>query len=157
MIIVAVNSITMAQAQLTEDDFPCNEFVMWHKRECLFIEGHCLILNKIHKKKNDGIETSYFYCQRRVELGCRKSARAVRGEGGKYQLVGYSGLHCPDCVPSSAYLAVRKVRAAIKARVLADPTERAGRVYASEVNKVRDELGKLVSNITREINVFCNR
>ena len=52
---------------------------------------------------------------------------------------------------------MRKVRAAIKARVLADPTERAGRVYASEVNKVRDELGKLVSNITREINVFCNR
>ena len=57
-------------------------------------------------------------------------------------LVKYSGLHCPDCVPSSAYLAVRKVRAAIKARVLADPTEKASQAYTSEVNRVRDELSK---------------
>ena len=122
--------------------FPEHEFVVWLRRECLFIEGHCLILNKVHKKKNDGVVSYYFYCQRRSVLGCRKSGIAIKKEDGTYMLVKYSGLHCPDCVPSSAYLAVRKVRAAIKARVLADPTEKASQAYTSEVNRVRDELSK---------------
>ena len=69
--------------------------------------------------------------------------RAVKGGNDKFTLMGYSGQHHQDCVPNAAYLAVKKVRAGIKARVLADPTEKPTSVYVSEVNRVRDLLCKI--------------
>ena len=124
----------MAQAQLdVVSGYPEHEFMVWHKRECCFIEGHCLTFNKNHTK-NDGTEVTYFYCNRRTELGCKKSVRAVKGDDDKFTLIGYSGQHHQDCIPNAAYLAVKKVRAAIMARVLADPTEKPTSVYVSEVN-----------------------
>ena len=132
----------MAQAQVDEiQTLPDHEFMVWHKRESLFIDGHCLIFNKKHVKKN-GEESSYFYCCQKIRLGCRKSARAMQGEDGAYILVSYTGQHSTDCIPNSAYLAVRKVRTEIKRRVLEDPTLKPSTVYISEVNRVRDHLGK---------------
>ena len=39
----------MAQAQIA---FPEHEFMVWHKQESLFIEGHCLTFNKTNTKNN---------------------------------------------------------------------------------------------------------
>ena len=133
-------SQNMAQAQM-EICFPDHEFLFWHKHDSLFIEGHCMTLNKTQIRKADNTKVSYFYCQRRQQLGCRKSARDVKGDDGLFHLIGYSGLHCEDCVPSSSYFAVRKIRKAIRERILADPTEKASKLYLEEVSKVRDDLG----------------
>ena len=129
----------MAQVQLPE--FPDHEFVLWNKRQTLFIEGHVLSFNKTHKK-NDGLHIHYFYCNKRADLGCKKSARAIREDNGDFTLLGYNGRHATECIPNPAYLAVRKVRTAIKVKILADPTERPTLLYQTEVNRVRDELGE---------------
>ena len=129
----------MAQAQVPT--FPEHEFLLWNRRAILFIEGHKLNYNKLHTK-NDGTKVHYFYCSRKGDLGCKKSARAVKEGEEDFMLVGYSGRHCDTCIPSPAYKAVMTVKAAIKARVLSDPTEKPTQLYSSEVNKVRDELGK---------------
>ena len=133
----------MAQAALPK--YPDHEFSQWNKKETLFIEGHKLSYNKKHVK-NDGITTHYFYCCNRAHFGCKKSARALKGEDGTYSLIGYSGLHSNECIPNKAYLAVRKVKTAIKSRIMDDPTLKPSEVYNSEVNRVRDALGESVIN-----------
>ena len=144
----------MAQAQLPV--FPEHDFLHWNTRETLFIEGYKLLYNKVHTK-NDGTKVHYFYCSRKVELGCKKSTRAVKEIDGNFSLVGYSGMHCGNCIPSPAFKAVLMVKAAMKARVLSDPTEKPTQLYNSEVNKVRDDMGKCFickQNLVLKISVF---
>ena len=131
----------MAQAQV--DLFPEHEFLKWHKNESLFIEGHCLTFNKTHTRK-DGLVVSYFYCTNKRAFKCRKSAQAIRQDNNIFLLLGYTGQHCGQCIPNSAYLGVRKVRGAIRDRVLADPTVKPTEVYLTEVNRIRDHLCKTI-------------
>ena len=94
----------MAQAQLGDNPgFPDHDFMIWHKRECCFIEGQCLTFNKNHTR-NDGVRVTYFYCNRKSELGCRKSVRAIKEEDGTFTMVGYGGQHHTDCISNIAYL-----------------------------------------------------
>ena len=48
--------------------FPEHEFDVWLTRECLFIEGHCLILNKVHKKKMMGLSPTIFIAKGDLSL-----------------------------------------------------------------------------------------
>ena len=50
------------------------------------------------------------------------------------------GLHSPECLPTPSFSQYRRVRDAIKARVLADPTIKPSVVYREEVDRVRDLL-----------------
>ena len=54
----------------------------------------------------------------------------------------YKGQHSEECHPSSALISVKKVRDAIKERVLADPTLKPTSLYNEEVFKVRDQLSE---------------
>ena len=119
--------------------FPEHEFISWLKKPTLVIEGFKLNWNKTFTKK-DGTELDYFYCSNKGNLKCKKSAKALKTEDGSFVLYSYTGLHSEGCRPSSAIAAVKKVRDAIKERVLSDPTIKPLAVYNSEVFKVRDTL-----------------
>ena len=119
--------------------FPEHEFIMWLKKPTLIIEGYKLNWNKTFTKK-DGTELDYFYCCNKGNLKCKKSAKALKPDDGAFVLYSYTGLHNEGCRPSSAVAAVKKVREAIKERVLADPTIKPLSVYNSEVYRVRDEF-----------------
>ena len=57
-------------------------------------------------------------------------------------LAKYNGDHSDSCVPNSAQLQVKAVRASIKNTIIANPTLKPSIVYSKEVDKVRDELGE---------------
>ena len=136
----------MAQAQV-DNVLPAHEFMVWHKKESLFIEGHCFTFNKTHTKKN-GEQVSYLYSCRRREFDCRKSRQAIRTEDDQFTLVGYSGQHHTYCVPNVTYLSVLKVKKVIKLRILSDPTLKQSEVYLA----VRRFLNTLELEILRHQN-----
>ena len=118
---------------------PPHEFVTWLKQPTLFIEGYKLIWNKKFTKA-DASELHYFYCCNKNKFKCKKSAKATVNADGTFMLYGYSGQHSDMCRPSSCFLLVKKIRDAIKARVLRDPTLKPSAVYHQEVFNVRDTL-----------------
>ena len=73
-------------------------------------------------KKKDGTELHYFYCCNKASMKCKKSAKATKNEDGSYLLYSWDGQHLSECRPNSALAAVKKVRDAIKAKVLEDPS-----------------------------------
>ena len=75
-------------------------------------------------------------------MKCKKSAKATKNEDGTYLLYSWDGQHSSECRPNSALAAVKKVRDAIKAKVLEDPTIKPSVVYSSEVFRVRDNLSE---------------
>ena len=118
---------------------PQHEFVTWLKQPGLFIEGYKLIWNKKFVKA-DGSELNYFYCSNKNKFKCKKSAKASMNEDGSFMLYAYSGQHSDLCRPSSSFVKIKKIRDAIKERILADPTIKPSAVYQSEVFRVRDTL-----------------
>ena len=54
----------------------------------------------------------------------------------------YNGDNSDSCVPNSAQLQVKAVRASIKNTIIDNPTLKPSVVYSKEVDKVRDELGE---------------
>ena len=118
---------------------PSHEFVTWLKQPALFIEGYKLIWNKKFVKA-DSTELHYFYCSNKNKFKCKKSAKASLSEDQSFLLYAYSGQHSEMCRPSSSFLHIKKIRDAIKAIVLSDPTVRPSAVYHSEVFRVRDTL-----------------
>ena len=60
----------------------------------------------------------------------------------KYILAKYNPEHSESCVPNSAQLQVKAVRASIKNIITDNPTLRPSVVYSAEVDKVRDNLGE---------------
>ena len=90
--------------------------------------------------KADLSELHYFYCCNKNKFKCKKSAKASVNEDGSYLLYGYSGQHSECCRPSGAFIHVKRIRDAIKTKVLADPTIKPSAVYQREVFAVRDGL-----------------
>ena len=113
--------------------------LFWLKHPTLFIEGYRLVWNKKFLKA-DGDELHYFYCCNNGRFKCKKSAKALKNDEGDFIMYGYSGQHSEECRPSSAILHVKKIRDAIKERILADPTLKPVAVYVTEVARVRDNF-----------------
>ena len=119
--------------------FPEHEFMTWFKKPTLLIEGFKLNWNRTFEKK-DGSILHYFYCCNKNDLRCKKSASAMATDEGSYILYSYKGFHSEGCRPNSALACVKRVREAIKERVLADPTIKPSTVYNEEVHRVRDTI-----------------
>ena len=98
-----------------------------------------LLFNRI-KQNSDGEKTAYFYCVSKVKHGkaCSSSARAMvvdneaSGEP-QFLLAKYNGNHSESCIPNSAQLEVKAVKAAIKNTILSDQTLKQTVVYNREV------------------------
>ena len=127
--------------------WPEYEFVHGYKKPILYIGGHQLLFNRM-KVNNDGDRTVYFYCVNKVKHGtsCSSSAKAMvthddNGEE-KYLLSKYNANHSELCIPSTAQVQVKAVRAAIKHTIIENPTMKPSVVYSKEVDRVRDTLGE---------------
>ena len=117
--------------------FPDHEFRTWLKKPTLLIEGYKSFT------KQDGSRLEYFYCCNKKKHGCQISAKALNQEDeSNWIMYEYKGQHSEECHPSSALISVKKVRDAIKERVLADPTLKPTSLYNEEVFKVRDQLSE---------------
>ena len=119
--------------------WPEYSFVLGNKKPILYIGEYQLPFNRI-KQNNDGEKTAYFYCVSKVKHGkaCSSSARAMvvdneaSGEP-QFLLAKYNGNHSESCIPNSAQLEVKAVKAAIKNTILSDQTLKQTVVYNREV------------------------
>ena len=128
--------------------WPEYSFVLGNKKPILYIGGYQLLFNRM-KQNSDGEKTAYFYCVSKVKHGkaCSSSARAIVVENDesdepRFLLAKYNGNHSESCIPNSAQLEVKAVKAAIKSTILSDPTLKPSVVYNREVDRVRDTLGE---------------
>ena len=128
--------------------WPDYKFVLGNKKPILYIGGYQLLFNRI-KVNNDAEKTAYFYCVNKIKHGisCKSSAKAMvivdeESEEQKFLLSSYSSNHSESCIPNSTHLQVKAVRAAIKEKIIENPTMKPSHVYTAEVDRVRDTLGE---------------